>query len=38
MLTFLAGLFIGSFGTLVIMSLMYAAKNGDRQMEKYIRD
>lgn len=31
MLIFIAGTFLGAFTMLIIMSLMYAAKEGDRQ-------
>ncbi|MFJ5621666.1 DUF3789 domain-containing protein [Peribacillus loiseleuriae] len=33
MLTFIAGLFVGSFITIVIMSLMFAAKRGDEHLD-----
>lgn len=36
MLTFLAGIVIGSFSMLFIMSLMVAAKNGDQQIELFL--
>ncbi|MDP4087219.1 MAG: DUF3789 domain-containing protein [Bacillota bacterium] len=35
MLTFIAGLFVGSFSMLFTMSLMVAAKRGDRQIENF---
>jgi hypothetical protein len=36
MLLFLAGLFCGSFVTIIIMSLMFAAKKGDQHLEEYL--
>lgn len=33
MLTFIAGMFIGGFAMLIIMSMMFAAKRGDRHLE-----
>jgi hypothetical protein len=38
MLLFLAGLFCGSFISIVIMSLMFAAKKGDQQLEEYLEE
>ncbi|WP_256989033.1 hypothetical protein [Bacillus sp. EB106-08-02-XG196] len=35
MFIFLAGLFVGSFSVLLIMSLMVAAKKGDHQLEVF---
>ena len=35
MLLFLAGLLVGSFAMLTIMSLMVAAKKGDQQLEVF---
>jgi hypothetical protein len=38
MLLFLAGLFCGSFVTIIIMSLMFAAKKGDQYLEEYLEE
>jgi hypothetical protein len=38
MLLFLAGLFCGSFVTIIIMSLMFAAKKGDQHLEEYLEE
>ncbi|MGX6445634.1 hypothetical protein ACWM35_20655 [Neobacillus sp. K501] len=38
MLLLLTGLFVGSFASLMIMSLMIAAKRGDELQEKHIKN
>ncbi|MDF2859467.1 MAG: hypothetical protein K0Q87_5318 [Neobacillus sp.] len=38
MLTFIAGLVVGTFSMLVVMSLMYSAKKGDQQVEAFVSE
>jgi hypothetical protein len=38
MLLFLGGMFCGSFVTIIIMSLMLAAKKGDQHLEEYLTE
>jgi hypothetical protein len=38
MLIFIAGLFVGSFAMLFVMSLMFASKRGDLQIEAFINE
>lgn len=38
MLIFIAGLLVGSFTMLFIMSLMFASKRGDMQIEAFISE
>jgi hypothetical protein len=35
MLLFICGLFCGSFVTIIIIRLMFAAKKGDQHLEEY---
>jgi hypothetical protein len=37
MFIFIAGLFVGSFAMLITMSLMFAAKNGDEQIQAFYK-
>jgi hypothetical protein len=38
MLLFLGGLFCGSFVTVIIISLLFAAKKGDQHLEEYVKE
>jgi hypothetical protein len=38
MIIFIAGLVVGSFASLFTMSLMYAAKRGDQQIERFLNE
>ncbi len=38
MFIFIAGLFVGSFAMLLTMSLMFAAKSGDQQIEAFYKE